>query len=186
LKLGKTSWLILSIGIFIVVIAGLGLTRSQQLQEQGQLDDDLSIAQMRLDKLQAKELQEQQEVLQSQLDASAAGLVATQDSLRQIIESIDVTDEFFAIARSCNVTITKMTSSSINSEALEGLTCSMIQLTTVVEGEVSDLISYIIKLNTDFTMGAVQAARISIPDPCEEDKEPSANIQMVTYSYEGD
>ena len=52
LKLSKTSWLILAAGVFIVVLVGLGLTRSQQIREQSGLDDELSVTQKRLDNLQ--------------------------------------------------------------------------------------------------------------------------------------
>ena len=43
LKLSKTSWLILSAGVFIVVLAGLGLTRSQQMKEQTKVADELNL-----------------------------------------------------------------------------------------------------------------------------------------------
>jgi len=185
LKLSKTSWLLLSVGIFIVVVASLGLTRSQQLQEQGQLGEELGIAETRLDKLQVKQLQQQQEELQGQLDESTIQLVAAKDKLRQTVESIDVTDEFFAIAQSCGTIVESISSSSIRSDKLEGLSCSVITLNAVVSGEVPNLIDFIIKLNTDFTTGVVKSAQISIPEATDED-EPSANILMVVYTYGGD
>ena len=77
LKISKTSWLIIAAGIFIVIIAGLFLTRSQQIQEQDRLDDELGIAEMRLDKLQIKKLQQQEEELQRQLDESKVQLLVS-------------------------------------------------------------------------------------------------------------
>jgi len=105
LKLSKTSWLILSAGIFLVVVAGLGLTRSQQLQEQGQLGEELSIAEMRLSNFQVSELRQQQEELQRHLDENIVQLTAAKDILSQTVESISVTDEFFQIAQYCDVTL---------------------------------------------------------------------------------
>ena len=52
MKLSKASWIILSIGAFIVVIVSLSITRYQQLRAQDQLDEELSMAEMRLEKLQ--------------------------------------------------------------------------------------------------------------------------------------
>ena len=185
MKLSKASWLILSAGIFIVVLAGLGLTRSQQLQEQGRLGEELNVAATRLDKLQVNELRQQQEELQKKLDESTLKLVEAKGSLRQTVESTNVTDEFFAIAYSCGVIVDSISSSSIKSEKLEGITCSVITLNTVVIGEPSNLISFIIKLNNDFTTGVVKSVQINIPEVAEGD-EPSANIMMVIYTYEGD
>ena len=164
LKLSRTSWLILLAGIFIVIVGGLGLTRSQQLQEQARLDDELAKAEMRLDKLQVKDLRQQQEELQGRLDESTVQLVATKNRLRQTIESIDVTDEFFAIAKSCSVIIESMSSSSIRSEKLEGIDCSAITLDAMVAGETSNLINFVIKLNNDFTTGIVKSVQITIPE----------------------
>ena len=63
------------------------LSHSQQIQEQGQLDDELGVAQMRLDKLQVQYLRQQQQELQNELDESNMQLVAAKDSLRQSLES---------------------------------------------------------------------------------------------------
>ena len=53
LKLSKTSWLILSAGVFIVVLGSLGIARSQQLQEKGTLDEELRLSTQTLEKLKA-------------------------------------------------------------------------------------------------------------------------------------
>ena len=163
MKISKTSWLILSIGIFLVVLAGLGLTRSQQLQAQSQLDEELDVAEMRLSKLGVEELRLKQEELQRQLDERIAELAEAKDKMRQTVESIDVTDEFFEIARSCEVVIMSISSSSIRDDKLEDITCSAITIDATAEGEVPNLINFVIKLNNDFTTGIVKSAQITIP-----------------------
>jgi hypothetical protein len=184
LKLSKTSWLILLAGIFVVLIAGLVVTRSKQLQEQSELRDELRVAEMRLSKLQVQQLQQQEDELQGKLDETIAQLVAAKDNLRPTVESIDVTEKFFAIAQSCGVEITNITSSGIKGEKLENVDCSMITLNAVATGEVPNLISFVIKLNNDFTSGIVNSARITIPG-CSED-EPSVSLMMAVYAYRGD
>lgn len=184
MKLSKTSWLILAAGIFIVVFASLGITRSQQLQEQEQLDDELTVAEMRLNKFQVKQLRQQQEELQKQLDESTIQLTAGKDKLRQTIDSINVTDEFFEIARSCSIEVVGISSSNIGSEELGNIVCSVITLNATVAGDTSNLISFVIRLNNDFTTGIVKSAQISIPEMADD--RPSANILMVVYAYGGD
>ena len=184
MKLSKTSWLILAAGIFIVVFASLGIARSQQLQEQEQLDDELTVAEMRLNKFQVKQLRQQQDELQKQLDESTMQLTADKDKLRQTIDSINVTDEFFEIARSCSIEVVGISSSNIGSEELGNIVCSVITLNATVAGDTSNLISFVIRLNNDFTTGIVKSGQISIPEIADD--RPSANILMVVYAYGGD
>jgi hypothetical protein len=184
LKLTKTSWLLLGAGIFIVVAASLGLSHSRQIKEQSQLEEELSVAQMRLDKLQVKELRVQQEELQSQLDESTVQLLAARSSLRRPIESANLTDEFFAIAQSCNVIVDSISSSGIKEEKLDNISCSAISLDAAVTGEVPDLINMVVQLNDYFITGVVKSAQISIPEAGYE-KQPSARIAMVIRTYEG-
>ncbi len=185
MKLSKTSWLILLAGIFVVLVAGLVLTRSKQLQEQSQLREELRIAEMRLSRLQDEQLQQQGEELQVRLDESVAQLMVAKDNLRPTVESIDVIEKFYAIAQSCGVEVTSISSSGIKDEKLADIDCSMITLSAVGVGEVPNLISFVIKLNNDFTSGIVNSAGITIPPGCS-DAEPSVGIAMAVYAYEGD
>ncbi|OGO19138.1 MAG: hypothetical protein A2144_06005 [Chloroflexi bacterium RBG_16_50_9] len=184
-KLSKASWFILAAGIFMVILIGLGLTRSQQIQSKSRLDEELSKAEMRLNTLQVKQLSEQQSELQKKLNESIKNLNEAKDNLRQTIESIDVSDEFFFVAQDSNVVINSLTSSSIRKEKLDGINLAEITVNAMAKGAVDDLINFVIQLNSNFPTGIVRSAQLSIPEGDDED-EPSANIMMVVYSYEGD
>ena len=119
------------------------------------------------------------------MDASTIQLVAAKNSLRRSVESANVTDDFFAIAQSCNIMVESISSSGIKAEKLEGITCSVITLNAAVSGDVSDIINFIIKLNSDFITGVVKSVQISIPETDSEVK-PTANIVMMVRAYEGD
>jgi len=237
-KLSKISWLVLIVGIFTISFAGLGTAHSQQLDEQDQLDEELSLAEIRISNFQIDQLSAQRVELEKQLNQATLQLEAAKDDLRQRIESIGVTDSFFEIAEDCNVEIIEISSSGLSSDELEvpeispssydsdesevtetnpfsladddleGITCSIQVLTAEVEGDVADLITFIISLNSNFTTGVVVSAVIDIPGATEEDEgtieeeeeeeeqeeqeegeevaKPSADIRMAIYSYEGD
>ena len=185
MKLSKTSWLILTIGVFLVTLASLGLTRSQQLHEQDQLNQELSVDKMRVDNFQFEQLSYQQEELKKQLNETISQLKAARAMLSQPNESIIISDTLFEIARACDVEVIEVSSSVRTSRDLEGVTCSVLPLTMRVEGEVPNLINFVTRLNGDLTIGVVKSAEITIPEAIDEDK-PSANIQLVVYSYQGD
>ncbi len=200
MKLGKTSWLILTLGIIIVAFVSLGIARSQQIQEQKQLDEKLSVAELRLDQLQLKQLYAQKNELEGRLSETTIQLEAAKNALRQSIESIEVTDSLFEIAEACGVEIAEISSSELGSDTLGEITCSVIRLTLSVEGDVPNLILFIIKLNNGFTTGVVRSVEINIQEEADEEadeetegeqfeeeiKKPSANIRLVIYTYQGD
>ena len=195
MKLGKTSWIILTIGVLVVAFGTLGIARAYQIQEQEQLNEELSVAEMRLSKVQLKELRSQKSELEVQLDQTASQLEAAKDSLRQSIESIEVTDSVFEIAEACGVEIIDVSSSELDNDNLEGIDCSIIRLTMSVEGDVPNLISFVTKLNNDFITGIVRSVQMDTQEAyeevegeaegeqAEEEKKPSVNIQMIVYSY---
>jgi len=184
MKLGKTSWIILTAGILIVAFASLGAARYQQLHQQNQLEDELSVAELRLDKSSLKQLYTQQDELEKQLGETAIQLKIAKDNLTQSIESIDVTDSLFEIAEACGVEIIEIGSSGVASGELKGIDCFATRLAIRVEGNVPNLIGFITKLNNDFISGLVESAEISISGMIDEGNGSSANIRLVVYTYQ--
>jgi predicted tellurium resistance membrane protein TerC len=184
IKLSKTSWLILSAGIFVVVLAGLGITRSQQLQEQGKLDSELGTSQKSLDNLQVTDLRQQLDELQQKAEEEQLQLEEAEKRLDQTVVSVEVTDEFFSIANYCGVVVISMSTSPISPNTYEGIGLSTTALNAAVIGELPDLINFVVSLNNDFTTGLVRSTQINIP-PSSNNETPSASVQIIIYSYEG-
>ena len=184
LKLSKTSWLILSAGIFIVILAGLGLTRSQQLSEQNQLDAALASTTSRLNKLEASSLELEEAELQQRLDETMVEFEEVKDRLRQTVVSVDVTDELFRIAEYSNVEISSLTTSPQSNANLGPVSCLMTTINTNINGSTSDLIDFVINLNSGYTTGIVRSVNISIPEETGSDNATAA-ISMSVYTYEG-
>jgi hypothetical protein len=205
-KLGKTSWLILILGVFIIAFGSLGITRAQQVEEQNELEDTLSVAEKRLANLQLRDLQTEKLNLEQQLAQAELQLEQSREALRHPITSIDVTDALFKVAGDCEVKITEISSSGVGTEALENINCSVIKLNIGVEGEVLKLIDFVTQLNTDFPTGLVKSADISTQaleadtvaeglasdnetlieeeEESAEEGNPTARIQMIIYSYQ--
>jgi hypothetical protein len=184
LKLSKTSWIVLAAGIFVVVLAGLGITRSQQLSEQGKLDDELSISQTSLNNLHIDALQLELQELQQAAEDTQLQLDQAVQSLDQTVVSVDITDEFFSIAEYCGVLVVNLSTSPITPNMYGGIGLSATSLNASVEGAVPNLIDFVESLNSDFTTALLKSVQIDIP-PSSSNETSSANIQMTIYSYEG-
>jgi hypothetical protein len=185
MKLSKTSWLILSAGIFTVVLAGLGVTRSGQLKDQNKLDEELTRSTTILEKSQAIPLETQLGDLQDKLKESESQLAEAKDRLRQTVLSVDVADNFFQIAKYCDVVVTNLNTTTISNKNLNDVDFSTISLSATVTGDLSKLIDFIISLNKGYTTGFVKSAQLSVDDTSSETSSTRATINMIIYSYEG-
>ncbi|OGO43149.1 MAG: hypothetical protein A2137_08075 [Chloroflexi bacterium RBG_16_58_8] len=182
-KLSKTSWLILTTGVFLVVLIGLGVTRSQQIKEQSALDEKIKTSQTIIDKLQTTELLQQVEDLQAQVEEEQTLLEEAKQRLNQTVVSADVTERFFDIADYSNVTVLNIGTSSIGTDTVDGVHLSLTTLTSAVQGDLYDIVDFVINLNHGYPTGFVKTTQISVPDPTGAEL-PTANIQMAVYSYE--
>lgn len=191
MKLSKTSRLILTAGIFIVAFASVGAARSQKIDEQNRLQEELAMTELRLSKLQLEELSSQQEELEKQLSQIISRSEAIQGMLSPPTASIATSDTLFDIAETSGVEITEIGSSEPVSDDLEGITYSALPFTVRVEGDTHRLIDFIINLNDNFKTGVVKSVEINIPEATENGGEtglerPSASIRLVIYIYQGD
>lgn len=180
INLSKTSWIILSVGVFIVVLAGLGVTYSQQLKDNSQANDELALTELRLEKLDIDELEQQESQLSAILEDSSAlhdtGIIRFQES----IESLDVTEKCYAIALVSGVEIIDIGTTDVQPGLFMDLTCEKIVMKVIVRGELTNMITFVLNMNDSFETGYIEAIQTVIGE------EAKTSLQMVVYSYEGD
>ena len=184
MKLSKTSWLIIIIGFFVIILVGLGVVRSQQVHQQNELNEQLALAQSKIQVIQLEQLSHRQEELERHLSETDSQSESAKKILSQPIRSITISDLLFNVAEANSVNVTEITSSGLASEELAGVTCSVLPFTARVEGELTNLVSYITMLNSDLATGFVKSVEINVPETSST-KKPSANIQLVIYTYQG-
>ncbi len=212
MKLTKTSWLLLAIGIFVITVGSLGAARSQQLSDGQKLSDELALAKGRMSKLDVTDLSARQGSLQEQMKQATQQLESARATLSQPNDSITISDSVFRIAATSGVEVTQMGSSSLARSNLTNIGGSTLPLIVLVRGEVPNLIDFVMRLNSELTTGIVKSAQITIPKASDnvtdngtdnvtyditaiatgnvtavmaDEKMPSANIQIEVYSYKG-
>ncbi len=184
MKLSKTTLLFVTIGVFIIILASLGVVRSQQVQEQNQLNEQLALAQSNLKRVQLEQLSSRQTELEKQLSQATSQFEAVKAILTQPVGSIAASSILFDVAKAHGLEVIEMTSSGSTTESLEGVTCSVVSLTARVEGDVLNLVNFVTKLNSHFTTGVVKSIMITVPETTSEEK-ASADIQLVVYTHQG-
>lgn len=185
MKLSKRTLLVIGAGAFIIILAGLAMVSSQQVGEQDQLNEQLTLAQSRLSGIQLEQLSSQQSELEKQLSQTTSQSEAVKAILSQPTGSVAVSTILFDIAEAHGLEVTGMTSPGPASEGLEEITCSVITLSATVEGDVPNLVNFVIKLNSHLATGVVRLVTITIPETASGEK-ASADIQVVVYTYHGE
>jgi len=185
LKLSKKFWIILTVIILIITFAGLGVARSQQVNEQKRLIDEFSLVELRLNGLRFEQLSSQQKELEEQLSQTISQFETASATSPQPIRSVAINDTLLDIAKTSGVEIIEISSSGPVSGELEGITCRVLTVTARVEGDAPNLISFTINLIDDLTNGVVKSVEINIPKATKNVK-PTANIKLAIYSYQGD
>ena len=190
MKLSKKAQIVLGVGIFVVLAGSLLMLYLRQGQEQSQLNQELDVAQLRLDKHPLDEFSFQIRELEWRLAQAESRMSATKDSLRQpeSVDSIEATETLLQVVEAQGVEIIEISSPGLSSEDLEGSAYSVLVLTVVVEGDVPELVHFISVLSSKFPTGVLESIDIIDPAVAEGEAgstEPSASLSLRIYSYEG-
>ena len=185
LKISKTTLFLLMIGIFLVLLASLGMAYGGQRKEQSQVNQELSLAQLMLAKYSPDELSSQQKDLESQLAQIESKVQATKAQLNRSMENFQIADTLFMLAEASDVEVIEISQSAPTTGEVEGNTFSGLRHSVTIEGDVSNLISFIFELRQEFSTDVTESINISIPEG-QEDEKPSASINLVIYTYKGD
>ncbi|MBI4302813.1 MAG: hypothetical protein HY665_00530 [Chloroflexi bacterium] len=186
MRLGRTSWIVLSTGIALIAFFSIGAARSQKLQERDQLRQELSLVEQRLSKIQLTELTARQESLTKQLDEALAQAKGGKEILSTTMESIASNDILLRAADKNGIKILQINSPGLTTEKIEGVTYSVLPLTINAQGALPSLITFVTELNTAFKTGLVKSVDIRMPATGPQGQErPTASISMAIYSYQG-
>lgn len=171
----------------LIAFSSVGAARAQRIEEQDQLREELSVAELRLSKLSTQELSDQQAKLTEELNQAIAQFEGAKAEFTQLTDSISASDRLFEIAETCGVEIKEITSSALTTERLEEIDYYALPISVRVEGQLVALISFINELSNNLGVGSVKSAAISAPVAGEQQQAevPTANIHMIIYFYEG-
>jgi len=183
-KLSKKSWVLISIGLFLIGMIGLWTVYSQQSGVEKQLKEELTLVNSKLDSIEIELLENKPGELEQQLDKTLEQSETARETLSQPMNSIIISDILFSTAEANNVNITAISSSVANRMTLEGVPCLTLPVTASIEGELNHLVDFVTELNGDYPIAEVNSFNVQIPYSAGNTT-LSANIQMVIYAYEG-
>lgn len=186
MKLSKTGWIVITVGAFIIILAGLGLVRLQQIQEQTRLNNELVQSKLELSGVQLEQLSAQKAELEKQLkqiEQTTSEYEISQATLSQNIETVIIIKSMYDVAANSEVEVTQVNSSE-QSEQLEGINCSTRTISAKISGDMANLVNFITTLNGSITTGVIKSVTVTIP-PASSNGTALADIILVVYKYNG-
>ena len=192
LNINKRTLLLVAIGFVLVaalvlnstgVIARVGnklLDISRR--ESKELSEKLLSTQARVRGIQLEPLSARKIDLELQLSQTTKQLNTVQAKLSQPINSTNITEAVFNTTKIYNLNMTQWNLSVPSNATLAGMSASAVLITITVEGDMSNLVGFITKLNILFTNGAVDSVVITNPETAG--KKPSADMKLTLYTVQ--
>ncbi len=183
MRLSRTSWLVLAIGIVFIIFVGLGIVRFQQFQTHKQLRGEIAQAEKVLSELGIEEFTPRRSELENRLEHTEAQLAVAKAVLSQPINYVVASGIWFNLAEAYNLEVTEMSSPGTQEGDLAGIACSALSITARVEGDIDNLVRFIVRLNNQLATDFIRSVTITIPDLGNPD-EAAADIHLVIYTYQ--
>lgn len=184
----------MALGIVLIAGISLGMSRSQQAEQQKQLTEKLAQAKAKLATINIDELTGQKNRLTQQVEQYSTQTESVKQNLFAAEDDIEATDIILESARSFQVEVVTITSPGANFGELQGTQCRILPMKIQLNGDIDKLADFIYNLSQIFPTSIIQEVRLNNEEPSTSgagEKQPatagttSADISLVIYSYEG-
>ncbi len=203
MRLGKTAWLILGGGIFVIALGILILGYARTSGEHASVEEELSSAQTLLPQVvtEREYWESQLALVEDQLDEATEAYDASRSRFPQEVDSIAYDEELFIIAHAHDLEIASLTVSETSQEDVLGIifdtTAFEVQVqakdaphVTWTQGFIDQTINNItaflnaVTSGDYFTNATIDLVSILAPEPGEEVEAPTALVTLIIYSYQ--
>ncbi len=185
MKLSRKNWWLITAGVFSIALAGLGLAYPQQVSQENGLNKKLALARSSLEQVQLEKFSSQKTELERQVSEATSQCDVVKAMLpKPAAGSIPAITTVFELAKINGVEVAQVSSARAGSEKLEGITFSVISITTKVNGDLPHLVGFISVLNSSLATGVIRSVTMTIPTNTSAEK-ASADIQLVVYIHQG-
>jgi len=183
MKIKRTAWLIIGIGIFVIAAASLYVLYQNQVDQRQEAKDTLAEAQEELQTLyieraalegdlediEAELAQWQAEIeqMEEQLAQAIVDSGQAQEGFPVSIDGIEYEEILFALADNSGIEIARLSSGGQGTSAIEGIVYTTASFNMEVHGQVLDILGYINAIVTDdgFGTAVVAPVNINVPEP---------------------
>lgn len=190
IKLSRTVWVVLTIGVLLLLFLTLGIAYRGQLQEQDQLNNQIAAMRQKIAKYPIMELSTREADINKQLVDVEAQIGILKTNLTQSTDGIDAANRLYEMAETAGVELIEVRSSGLGPQNIEKMSFITQPLTLKVKGDAAHLIEFILSISKKFSTGVVKSVEIYSPpavvvNGSSVTSPSAASIVLDIYSYEG-
>jgi hypothetical protein len=189
MKLSKTAWWILGIGFFVIALVTLVMFYVGNSGEAKQLEDSLQVNESLLIQFRAdrESLNSQLLQLKEQLDEAEVAYNQNKTNFSKAVRSIEYDQEIFSIANDNDLDVISLTALEPFENTLDDIIFKNTIFKVEVQGTVQKILTFIhdVAAGSYFDSADVEMVDLEVPEAGQEG-EPSAIIEIIIYSYEGE
>jgi len=186
MRLKKTTWITLGVGLFIIAAVLVYMVYQGQAKNRQEADASLDEAsdavvvlfaskgnlEAKLSGFEEELAQWQGQIgqLEAELNQAISALSQTEARFPGSVESIEYDEALFGFARANDLEIESLSVTEPADKDVEGIIYSTTSFTVKVRGEVADILDFvnIIVTDDDFQTAILKSASIAIPRPLTE------------------
>lgn len=191
-KLTNKSKVLLTTGVFLIVLISLSMVQLQQIQARSRTEKETAQTNLLLEKLNIDGLASQKAELQSRVEQATVDISQAKDSLEQSLETIESSGDIYAIAAKSDVHVDSINSSMVSEKNIGGVKCAVLQVTVKASGTTTALINFVSQLTAKYHTGAVTSVQIgsagssdNTSGTLEQDNIPQMTVNLTIYDYRG-
>lgn len=194
MKVSRTTWWILTIGIFAILLITAGVTYNRNRAEQSQLTQQIAQVNQEYVTYLA-----QKDDVDARLAQANSQLLSAKGEFAKSAESIETSATLFELAEESNVTITSLTCSLPEEEEVNGIVYRVLSLNITAETAVLPaLLNFTSKVSDAFTSSDISSVSVVITpaELVEEEEEggiverseekATIDLAVTIYVYEGE
>jgi hypothetical protein len=189
MKLSKTAWWILGIGFFVIALVTLVMFYVGNSNEAKQLEDSLQVNEGLLIQFRADREALDSELLQmqEQLDETEVAYNQNKANFSKVVRSIEYDQEIFSIANDNDLDVLSLIAEEPFENTLDEIIFKNTVFTVEVQGTVQKILTFIhdVAAGSYFESAGVEMVDMEVPE-ADQEGEPSAIIEIIIYSYEGE
>lgn len=185
MKLSKKLLLYIGITAYVFVAGIMGYVLLKQVDEKSALEEEITLSQGIVARINPENLTAQKQELQDNLDGITAQLEILRERLSHDVGNVAASELIFTIAASNNVEVIGLSAPGSSFDYLNDVPCDVIVINATVAGDDDDLVDFIIDMNSALSTGVIQSVAMNIVET-DNQTLPVASVLLELYNYQGE
>lgn len=181
MKLTKTTWMALVLGVLLIGGILLFTNLNQQSSQKQSMEKELALAKQKLVSVDNDQLIIKRDDLKNQFADLSNQSKDVKSKLRYPLDSISITDDIIQDAADCRVDLLEISTPGQGTESMGGIVFRAMNLTIRARGTTDTIADFVYSLKKVFPTGVIKSLTLDVIEP---PKPPAVIVDNSTFNSE--